>query len=122
MLQHYGTHKIGFMFAPIIIIWLLFVSGVGIYNIFNWNKQIIHAISPVYMYRFVRNIDIDSWRSLGSIILCLAGQSLNYILILLIINIYIYIFAGFLLEETNQGIQYKSLFTVMGSEKEKIIE
>jgi K+ transporter len=97
MLQHYGTHKIGFMFAPIIIIWLLFVSGVGIYNIFNWNKQIIHAISPVYMYRFVRNIDIDSWRSLGSIILCLAGQSLNYILILLIINIYIYIFAGFLL-------------------------
>jgi hypothetical protein len=26
------------------------------------------------------------------------------------------------LEETNQGIQYKSLFTVMGSEKEKIIE
>ncbi|KAL4632995.1 hypothetical protein ACB092_04G089800 [Castanea dentata] len=74
MLQHYGTHKIGFMFAPIIIIWLLFIGGVGIYNIFYWNKQIIHAISPVYLYRFVRNTDIDSWRSLGSIILCVAGS------------------------------------------------
>ncbi|KAG6627686.1 hypothetical protein CIPAW_15G146500 [Carya illinoinensis] len=46
---------------------------VGIYNIFYWNKRIILAISPVYMYRFVQNIGVKSWRSLGSIILCLAG-------------------------------------------------
>ena len=87
MLQHYGTHKIGFMFAPIIIIWLLFIGGVGIYNIFYWNKQIIHAILPVYLYRFVRNTDIGSWRSLGSIILCVAGYFFSYVLIVLIINI-----------------------------------
>ncbi|KAG7944880.1 hypothetical protein I3843_15G125600 [Carya illinoinensis] len=73
MLQHYGTHNIAFMFAPIISIWLLFISAVGIYNIFYWNKRIILAISPVYMYRFVQNIGVKSWRSLGSIILCLAG-------------------------------------------------
>ncbi|KAG6675980.1 hypothetical protein I3842_15G131300 [Carya illinoinensis] len=73
MLQHYGTHNIAFMFAPIISIWLLFISAVGIYNIFYWNKKIILAISPVYMYRFVQNIGVKSWRSLGSIILCLAG-------------------------------------------------
>ncbi|KAL5545219.1 hypothetical protein UlMin_009003 [Ulmus minor] len=74
MLQHYGTHKIGFMFAPIIIIWLLFISGVGIYNIFYWNPHIFCAISPTYMYKFVMNINISSWRSLGSIILCVAGS------------------------------------------------
>lgn len=73
MLQHYGTHNIAFMFAPIISIWLLFISAVGIYNMFYWNKKIILAISPVYMYRFAQNIGVKSWRSLGSIILCLAG-------------------------------------------------
>ncbi|XP_024929724.3 potassium transporter 25 [Ziziphus jujuba] len=74
MLQHYGTHKIGYMFAPIIIIWLFLISGVGIYNIFYWNHHIIYAISPVYMYKFIRNVHVSSWRSLGSIILCVAGS------------------------------------------------
>ena len=97
MLQHYGTHKIGFMFAPIITIWLLFISGVGIYNIFYWNKEIIYAIFPVYMYRFVRNINIESWRSLGSIILCVAGQFLSYVLIVLIYYIGYELCAGFFL-------------------------
>ncbi|PON60735.1 Potassium transporter [Trema orientale] len=74
MLQHYGTHKIGFIFAPIVIIWLSFISGVGIYNIFRWNRHIFYALSPTYMYKFVMNTHVDGWRSLGSIILCVAGS------------------------------------------------
>ncbi|KAL6183312.1 hypothetical protein ACLB2K_044723 [Fragaria x ananassa] len=77
-LQHYGTRKIGFMFAPIIIIWLICIGGVGIYNIFYWDRKIIHAISPVYMYRFVRNINVGRWRALGSIVLCVAGSEAMY--------------------------------------------
>ncbi|KAJ9162603.1 hypothetical protein P3X46_022363 [Hevea brasiliensis] len=73
MLQHYGTRKIGFIFAPVVTIWLIFIGGVGIYNIFHFNSKILVAISPVYMYKFVRNID-KSWRSLGSILLCVAGS------------------------------------------------
>ncbi|RVW52475.1 Potassium transporter 25 [Vitis vinifera] len=73
-LQHYGTHKIGFLFAPIIVIWLFFISGVGLYNIFYSDHQIIYAVSPVYMYRFMRNFDHQGWRSLGSILLSVAGS------------------------------------------------
>ncbi|XP_058108339.1 potassium transporter 25-like isoform X3 [Magnolia sinica] len=73
-LQHYGTHKIGFMFAPIVVLWLLFNGGIGLYNIFHWNSHIIHAISPEYMYRFIRNLDMGSWRSLGGVLLCIAGS------------------------------------------------
>lgn len=74
MLQHYGTRKIGFIFAPIVTIWILFIGGVGLYNIFHWNPKILGAISPVFMFKFVRNIDKKSWKSLGSILLCVAGQ------------------------------------------------
>ncbi|KAJ6373771.1 hypothetical protein OIU78_029454 [Salix suchowensis] len=74
ILQYYGTHKIGFMFAPIVTIWLLFISGVGMYNVFHWDPKIFSAISPVYMYRFVRKINKASWKSLNSILLCVAGS------------------------------------------------
>lgn len=74
MLQHFGTRKVGFLFAPIVVIWLLFISGVGIYNIFHWDHKIMYAISPAYMYSFVKNIDKRSWKSLGSILLCVAGK------------------------------------------------
>ncbi|XP_028081595.1 potassium transporter 25-like isoform X2 [Camellia sinensis] len=73
-LQHYGSHKIGFMFAPVVIIWLLFISGVGLYNICHYDPQIIYAISPTYMYRFMRRISPGSWGLLGSILLCAAGS------------------------------------------------
>lgn len=74
-LQHYGSHKIGFIFAPIIIIWLVLISGVGIHNIFQYDRGIFRALSPVYMYRFMRNnLNILRYRALGSVILCVAGS------------------------------------------------
>lgn len=74
VLQPCGTHKIGFMFAPIIAVWLLFVGVVGAYNIFFWDVKIIYKISPLYLFKFVRNIDVKRWRLLGSAILCAAGS------------------------------------------------
>ncbi|KAK6160175.1 hypothetical protein DH2020_003556 [Rehmannia glutinosa] len=34
-LQHYGTHRVGFLFAPVVITWLLCISAIGLYNIFD---------------------------------------------------------------------------------------
>ncbi|KAG9445030.1 hypothetical protein H6P81_016370 [Aristolochia fimbriata] len=73
-LQHYGTHKIGFIFAPIISLWLLFIGSVGAYNIFHWDRQVICALSPSYMYRFFKDGDKNRWRSLGGVLLCIAGS------------------------------------------------
>lgn len=72
-LQHYGTHKIGFIFTPVVILWLFFNGGVGFYNILVCNPHIFYAISPTYIYRFVRKIDNDSWSCFGRIVLCVAG-------------------------------------------------
>lgn len=77
VLQHYGTHKIGFLFAPIIIVWLLFISGLGIYNIFHWDRYVIAALSPRYMFKLLQNLNIINWRSLGGVLLCTAGTVYN---------------------------------------------
>ncbi|URD72417.1 Potassium transporter [Musa troglodytarum] len=41
-LQHYGTHRVGFLFAPIVVTWLLCISMIGVYNIFHWNPHLGH--------------------------------------------------------------------------------
>ncbi|XP_050369448.1 probable potassium transporter 13 [Argentina anserina] len=72
-LQHYGTHRVGFLFAPIMTAWLLCISGVGIYNIFRWNPGVICSLSPHYIYKFFKKTGKAGWSSLGGIVLCLTG-------------------------------------------------
>ncbi|KVI05608.1 potassium transporter 6 isoform X2 [Cynara cardunculus var. scolymus] len=73
-LQHYGTHRVGFLFAPVVILWLLCISAIGLYNIIHWNPHIYQALSPVYMYRFLRKTQTGGWKSLGGILLCITGS------------------------------------------------
>ncbi|KAA8548076.1 hypothetical protein F0562_004663 [Nyssa sinensis] len=73
-LQHYGTHRVGFLFAPVVITWLLCISAIGLYNIFHWNPQVYQALSPYYMYKFLKKTQRGGWMSLGGILLCITGS------------------------------------------------
>lgn len=73
-LQHYGTHRVGFMFAPIVLTWLLCISAIGLYNIIHWNPSVYQALSPYYMYNFLKKTQKGGWMSLGGILLCITGS------------------------------------------------
>nr|KJB75836.1 hypothetical protein B456_012G060500 [Gossypium raimondii] len=73
-LQHYGTHRVGFLFAPVVITWLLCISAIGVYNIFYWNPKVYQALSPFYMYKFLKKTQKGGWMSLGGILLCITGS------------------------------------------------
>ena len=81
-LQHHGTHKVAFMFAPIVAAWLLCIGGIGIYNIIKWNPHIFHALSPVYMLKFLRSTGVEGWVSLGGVFLSITGTLFVTLLIL----------------------------------------
>eukprot|EP00250_Pteridium_aquilinum_P001212 c11418_g1_i1 orf=308-2656(+) len=72
-LQQFGTQRVAFLFAPIIIAWLFCISTVGIYNICHWNPSIYKGLSPYYMYKFFQETGKDGWMSLGGVILCVTG-------------------------------------------------
>lgn len=76
-LQHYGTHRVGFLFAPVVLIWLLCISAIGLYNIFHWNPHVYQALSPCYMYKFVKKTQKGGWMSLGGILLCITGTCMG---------------------------------------------
>lgn len=78
-LQHYGTHRVGFFFAPIVLTWLLCISALGLYNIIHWNPHVYQALSPYYMFKFLKKTRKGGWMSLGGILLCITGESGTYI-------------------------------------------
>nr|KYP54875.1 Potassium transporter 6 [Cajanus cajan] len=73
-LQRYGTHRVGFLFAPIVCIWLFCISAIGIYNVFYWNPHVYQALSPYYVFQFLRKTRRGGWMALGGILLCITGS------------------------------------------------
>ncbi|KAK4778088.1 hypothetical protein SAY87_018275 [Trapa incisa] len=72
-LQHWGTHRIGFLFAPVVLLWLICISALGLYNILHWNPYVYKAFSPYYMFKFLRKTRMGGWMSLGGVLLCITG-------------------------------------------------
>ncbi|KAK2634976.1 hypothetical protein Ddye_029768, partial [Dipteronia dyeriana] len=70
-LQHLGTDRVSWLFAPIVFIWLLLIGGIGIFNIWKYDRSVLRAFSPVYVCRFFKKG--DGWPSLGGIMLCITG-------------------------------------------------
>nr|XP_004233252.1 potassium transporter 11-like [Solanum lycopersicum] len=71
--QHYGTDRVGWLFAPVVLLWFLLVGGIGIFNIWKYDSSVVRAFSPVYIYRYFRRRKKDGWTSLGGIMLSITG-------------------------------------------------
>ncbi|PIN00251.1 hypothetical protein CDL12_27249 [Handroanthus impetiginosus] len=72
-MQHYGTDKVGWLFAPIVLLWFLMIGGIGIFNICKYDSSVLRAFSPVYIYRYLKRGQRDGWTSLGGIMLSITG-------------------------------------------------
>ncbi|CAN7081309.1 unnamed protein product [Brassica oleracea var. botrytis] len=72
-MQHYGTDKVGWLFAPIVLIWFLFIGATGIYNICKHDTSVLKAFSPKYIYLYFKRRGRDGWISLGGILLSITG-------------------------------------------------
>lgn len=72
--QKYGTAKVGFTFAPIVVIWYIANVLIAAYNIATNDKgAIFRALSPSYaVYYFMLNPH-RAWVSLSGVFLCVTG-------------------------------------------------
>ncbi|TKY59677.1 Potassium transporter 11 [Spatholobus suberectus] len=72
-MQHYGTDRVSWLFAPIVLLWFLLIGGIGIFNIWKYGSSVLKAFSPVYIYRYFRRGGKEGWTSLGGIMLSITG-------------------------------------------------
>ncbi|KAH0894318.1 hypothetical protein HID58_056747 [Brassica napus] len=77
-MQHYGTDKVGWLFAPIVFIWFLFIGATGMYNICKHDTSVLKAFSPTYIYLYFKKRGLDGWISLGGILLSITGTEALY--------------------------------------------
>ncbi|XP_030463097.2 potassium transporter 5-like isoform X1 [Syzygium oleosum] len=72
--QRFGTHKVGYSFAPILSLWFLSIAMIGIYNFAKHDPGVIRAVNPLYIVQYFRRNKKEAWISLGGIFLCLTGS------------------------------------------------
>ncbi|KAF8017247.1 hypothetical protein BT93_H2439 [Corymbia citriodora subsp. variegata] len=72
--QRYGTHKVGYSFAPILSLWFISIALIGIYNFAKYDPGVIKAVNPLYIVHYFMRNKTDAWISLGGVILCLTGS------------------------------------------------
>ncbi|XP_015898975.3 potassium transporter 5 isoform X1 [Ziziphus jujuba] len=74
MVQRFGTDKVGYSFAPIMCLWFAFISGIGVYNIFNYDPTVIKAVNPKHIVDYFRRNKGEAWISLGGVVLTITGS------------------------------------------------
>lgn len=74
LLQRDGTDKVGFLFAPIIITWLILIAALGIHNVVRHDPSVFKSMGPHYAIKFFLNRKKQGWTELGGILLCITGN------------------------------------------------
>ena len=72
--QRVGTDKVGVSFAPIIVLWFMFISGIGLYNLFKHDIGVLRAFNPKYIIDYFKRNGKHGWISLGGVVLCITGE------------------------------------------------
>ncbi|KAI0176010.1 potassium transporter [Hypoxylon sp. FL1284] len=72
-LQPLGTTKLASFFAPIVILWLGFNAGFGIYNLVLYDHSVLKAFSPYFAIHFFMEKKTAAWKMLGGILLAFTG-------------------------------------------------
>ncbi|XP_061362598.1 potassium transporter 5-like [Gastrolobium bilobum] len=73
LVQRFGTDKVGYTFAPMVVIWFLFIGGIGLYNLFKYDVGVLKAFNPKYIIDYMKRNGKKGWISLGGIFLCITG-------------------------------------------------
>ncbi len=76
-IQYHGTDLIGKFFGPVMCLWFLVLSGMGIMGIAKY-PAVFHAIIPTHAWDFFRIDPLHSFMALGAVVLTLTGAEALY--------------------------------------------
>jgi KUP system potassium uptake protein len=74
--QRFGTHKVGSIFGPAMLVWFTMLSTLGITQILK-HPAIFKSLSPVYAYHFLVDYPHGFWL-LGAVFLATTGAEALY--------------------------------------------
>jgi KUP system potassium uptake protein len=76
-LQRHGTERVGKMFGPVMVVWFIVISLMGVSMIAR-NPHVLWALWPGYGYHFFHTHGIQAFVALGGVVLALTGAEALY--------------------------------------------
>ncbi|KAL5996548.1 hypothetical protein ACLOJK_026628 [Asimina triloba] len=73
LVQRFGTDKVGYSFAPIIVLWFLMIGCIDIFNFVKYDPSVAKAFNPKYIFVYFRRNKKDTWISLVGVVLASTG-------------------------------------------------
>jgi KUP system potassium uptake protein len=77
VVQKHGTHRIGRLFGPIILVWFAALAALGVAAILK-APQILHAVNPVYGVQLFAAEPWIAFVTLGAVVLAVTGCEALY--------------------------------------------
>lgn len=72
-IQPLGLSRLASLFAPIVIVWLGFNGGFGLYNLITFDHSVLKAFNPYYAFQFFIQNKTEGWKMLGGVLLAFTG-------------------------------------------------
>ncbi len=77
LLQRSGTARVGAIFGPIMLIWLLAIGALGVAGILR-QPAVLAAVNPLHGLRFFAANGVAGFLVLGAVVLCITGGEALY--------------------------------------------
>jgi KUP system potassium uptake protein len=75
--QRWGTHRVGQLFGPVMVVWFLVLAALGIPEIAR-QPAILRALSPTYIVTFVAAHPYTTFVAMGAVVLAITGAEALY--------------------------------------------
>ncbi len=77
LFQKYGTHRVGRLFGPVMVVWFVTIAGLGISWIVR-EPGVIGAINPIHAFRYFQAHGVPGIAVLGAVFLAVTGGEALY--------------------------------------------
>ncbi len=75
--QHKGTHRIGSVFGPVMLLWFATLAALGLWHLAQ-NPSVLRALNPVYGLALLQHRPVEIAALLGAIVLTITGAEALY--------------------------------------------
>jgi KUP system potassium uptake protein len=76
-IQRFGTHRVGAVFGPIMLVWFAVIGVLGLLSVVQ-SPEVFASLSPTYAVQFMMSDPWTAFLALGSVVLCVTGAEALY--------------------------------------------
>ena len=75
--QRWGTHRVGSLFGPVMLLWFASLGAVGLREVLN-RPEILRGLSPSYAAAFIADRPYTAFIAMGAVVLAITGAEALY--------------------------------------------